>query len=182
MNKLFKTKVRKHRPPRVIPGVDIKGYEGIYRITKDGQVWSYHMNDFKTNVLVKGQEKIMLYKDHIRKWYPIGVLVLEAYIGRKPFPEAVAMHIDSIPTNNNVDNLRWGTNQEVMSRTTRGEKNNHTILKEADVKKIRKMYAGGQIGRGKRGERYTLKEAGNLFGISRASVWRIIHRYTWNHI
>ena len=182
MNKIFKTKVRKHRPPKVIPGVDIKGYEGLYRITKDGRVWSYHMNDFKATSNHRGLEYIMLHKDGIKKWHSVSVLVLEAYICKKPFPDAVAMHIDSIPSNNNVDNLRWGTNEEVMSRTARGEKNYHTMLKDADVRKIREMYAAGQIGRGKKGERYTLTEVGKMFGISRPAVWRIIHRYTWNHV
>ena len=167
------------RPPKVIPGKDIQGYEGIYRITPDGKVWSYHMNDFRATSNHRGIEYVMLHKDKVKTWHSVSVLVLEAYVCKRPFPEAVAMHIDGIPFHNNVDNLRWGTNQEIMSRTTRGANNNHTILKEEDVLKIRRMHANGLVGRGKQ---YSLAETGKLFGISRPSVWRIIHRYTWNHI
>ncbi len=174
-----RTKTRKPRPPKVIPGKDIQGYEGIYRITAGGKVWSYHMNDFKATSNHNGIEYIMLHKDRVKKWYSIGVLVLEAYVCKRPFPEAVAMHIDGKPFNNTVDNLKWSTNQNVMSRTMRGTNNNKTILKEEDVLKIRKMHAEGIVGRGKQ---YSLAETGKMFGISRPSVWRIVHRYTWTHI
>jgi len=171
--------IKRPRPPKVIPGKDIQGFEGIYRITPDGKIWSYKLNDFRATCDHGGVEYIQLHKDKVKTWHSVGVLVLEAYVCKRPFPEAVAMHIDGKPFHNTVDNLKWSTNQKVMSRTMRGENNNKTILKDEDVLKIRTMYAEGIVGRGKQ---YSLAETGKMFGISRPSVWRIIHRYTWTHI
>jgi hypothetical protein len=46
------------------------------------------------------------------KNYRVSVLVCEAFHGPKPFPSAVAMHLDEDATNNRADNLRWGTQKE----------------------------------------------------------------------
>src|SRR5690606_9752706 len=39
-------------------------------------------------------------------------LVAEAFIGAEPIGKPYVLHNDGDPTNNRVENLRWGTNQE----------------------------------------------------------------------
>lgn len=47
--------------------------------------------------------------------FKIGQLVCEAFHGEKPFPEAVAMHLDENAANNRAANLQWGTQKENLN-------------------------------------------------------------------
>ena len=43
---------------------DIKGYEGLYAVTEDGQIWSYRSKKFlKPNKNTSGYLYVILYKD-----------------------------------------------------------------------------------------------------------------------
>lgn len=42
---------------------DIKGYEGLYAITEDGQVWSYKSKRFLSQQIQKGYYNVHLSKD-----------------------------------------------------------------------------------------------------------------------
>ena len=42
-------------------------------------------------------------------------LVCEAFHGQPPFGRAVVIHIDEDATNNNADNLRWGSQKENLN-------------------------------------------------------------------
>ena len=84
---------------------DIKGYEGIYAVTEDGQVWSYIKNKFlrPTGKTYKG---VCLCKDGKHTTYYVHRLVAEAYL---PNPNNLPQvnHKDENPTNNHVNNLEW---------------------------------------------------------------------------
>lgn len=47
--------------------------------------------------------------------YRVSILICEAFHGPKPFPKAVAMHIDDDQTNNRRENLKWGTQKENLN-------------------------------------------------------------------
>lgn len=49
------------------------------------------------------------------KTYRIAYLVCEAFHGPKPFPQAVAMHLDEGSRNNCAVNLDWGTQKENLN-------------------------------------------------------------------
>lgn len=51
----------------------------------------------------------------LKKTFKIAQLVCEAFHGPKPFPKAVAIHIDENPANNTPQNLRWGTQKENLN-------------------------------------------------------------------
>ena len=175
-----KRQTRRHRQPKVMPGIDLKGYEGIYRITKDGQIWSYFKHNFLSPAIDKsGFHRVHLHKNHTRKGYSVHALMLYAFVGEKPFKDAVAMHIDGVPSHNTLDNLKWATRSEMTSSKAKGEKGPHTKLTEEDVRNIRELYKAGRDGTGKR---YTQKELAELYGVTKCTVWRIIRRDGWKHI
>ena len=103
--------------------IDIKDYEGLYAVTKDGKVWSYpkissgkYANRNKSGMWMSGNihngyRVICLCKDKTVKRVFTHRLILEAFIPNpenKPF----CNHKDCNPLNNHVDNLEWCTNQE----------------------------------------------------------------------
>lgn len=107
----------------------IKGYEGLYAITEDGQVWSYISNKFLNKRVQKrdGYELVNLYKDGKQKTFQVHRLVAEAFI---PNPEnkPTVDHKDRNKLNNCVENLKWATtkeqamNRDYKTRRTRGKK------------------------------------------------------------
>ena len=91
---------------------DIKGYEGLYAITPEGEVWSYRNERFlvpKANS--KGYLRVKLFKDGQMKRYRVHRLVAEAYL---PNPDNLPQvdHINEDKTNNCVNNLQWITNRD----------------------------------------------------------------------
>ena len=76
----------------------------------------------------------------------IGALVLTMFYGPRP-DGAVVMHLDDDPTNNCIDNLRWGTptdNARDMARKGRG---GNQRLGPEQVAEIRRRRAAGERGR-----------------------------------
>lgn len=101
---------------------DIKGYEGFYRVSTDGQVQSvervreYLNATIKSRILrqspnPKGYLMVKLYKDGDKKTFPVHRLVAQAFIPN-PQNKPQIDHIDGNTKNNNVTNLRWATNKE----------------------------------------------------------------------
>jgi len=89
--------------------VSIKGYEGIYTITENGDVFSLRDNIYlKAHITKWGYKRIGLMRDKVKKQYLISRLVAENYIPN-PKKLEVVNHIDCDKTNNNVSNLEWCT-------------------------------------------------------------------------
>lgn len=86
---------------------DIKGYEGLYAITPEGEVWSYKRKKFLTpGVNNDGYLIVKLFKDGQKKYYYIHRLVAEAYIpNNENLPQV--NHKDENKTNNCLQNLEW---------------------------------------------------------------------------
>ena len=101
---------------------DIKGYEGLYAVTEDGQIWSYRSKKFlKPNKSTSGYLYVLLYKDENKKHYFIHRLVAENFI---PNPENLLQvnHIDENKTNNAIENLEWCTPVYNTNYGTRNER------------------------------------------------------------
>lgn len=102
---------------------DIKGYEGRYAITADGNVWSYRSQKFlKNNVLPSGYVRVNLYDENQKpKIHYIHRLVAEAFISNPDnLPEV--NHISEDKTDNRVENLEWCTREYNLNYGTRSER------------------------------------------------------------
>ena len=99
---------------------ELKGYEKLYKINKNGEIWSNHYNKIMTPTFHNtGYYVIDLTKDGVEKQTTIHRLLAIQYL---PNPNNLKMvdHIDRNKTNNCLENLRWAsyrTNNLNMGKT-----------------------------------------------------------------
>jgi hypothetical protein len=96
----------------------IKGYEGLYSISRAGHVISHGNKSNHKEVIIlqpsydkDGYKRVTLQKNKKRKYFRVCRLVAEAFIANpenKPFVN----HIDKDKTNDRCDNLEWTTAYE----------------------------------------------------------------------
>lgn len=93
---------------------DIPGFEGIYAITTDGQVWSYRNNKFlKIRKSHNGYLRVQLNVNGKPYEYRINRLVAMTYLPNPNGYEEVN-HKDFNILNNSVDNLEWVSHLDNM--------------------------------------------------------------------
>ena len=124
---------------------DIKGYEGLYKVSNLGRVKSVHFNHSKkvTEKILKpikdrdGYVDAFLYKNGKVKHFKMHRLVAQAFI---PNPNNLPQinHIDENVNNNRVDNLEWctvgyninyGKRNEKVSNALKGRKRSEEYKK-----------------------------------------------------
>lgn len=91
---------------------DVVGYEGRYRVSDQGNVWSCVTNKLLHRQMTnKGKLQVTLTSasgKSNKRTLSVHRLVLEAFVG--PCPEGmVACHYNDIGTDNRLGNLRWDT-------------------------------------------------------------------------
>ena len=122
---------------------DIKGYEGLYAITTEGDVYSYKSKRFlKPKTRGKGYLTVSLYKDNEREDYYVHKLVAQAYL---PNPENLPQvdHIDNDKTHNYVNNLQWITNRD----NVRKGRNKPILQYDLDGNFIREWECAADVGK-----------------------------------
>lgn len=127
---------------------DIKGYEGLYKVSNLGRVKSLNYNrtgnekDLKININEHGYKYVTLCKNSKLKVMTIHRLIANAFIPN-PNKYPCVNHKDEVKTNNSIDNLEWctykynnnyGTKKERISKSNTGKKKS----KEAVLKMIEK--------------------------------------------
>ena len=86
----------------------IKGYEGLYSVTKDGKIYSHIKKRFLKQSIKNGYTSVNLYKNKKYKTYRVHRLVAETYIPNlNNYPQV--NHKDENRSNNSVENLEWCT-------------------------------------------------------------------------
>lgn len=161
---------------RAVPGFD--GYE----VSNQGRVrgWKHRYgvrnkpHEMKLQVDYHGYVKAYLVRDGVQR--PIGVhrLVAAAFIG--PCPTGLQVnHRDGCKANNAPENLEYVTPSENVKhrfdvlgqRVISGEEVYNAKFTHAQVRAIRKQYAGGQI---------TMLALAEEYGTNPSRIWKIVHR------
>lgn len=125
-----------HRP--------IKGYDGLYSITKCGKVYSHRSDKFMSQRISEYGYCLIVLKNHnnYSSSFRVHRLVADAFIPNPDWLEFVN-HKDADRTNNNVDNLEWVThkqNVEHMFKMGRNPKTQRKRLSFDTVQEIRQRY------------------------------------------
>ena len=178
-------------PPGMPAGLKpIPGCAG-YAAAADGRLFScrskYPSKDFpfkewgelRPTKGVRGYWVAGVVTDKGRKQLKLHQLILMAFRGL-PKPGHQGRHLDDNQDNNHIKNLRWGTAKQNRADLIRNGRMpnrkgmNHPMVKltDLDVVAIRKMRKQGK----------TLREIGDLFGVSEASVSLICRKKIWNHV
>ena len=91
--------------------VPIKGYEGLYEISKNGKVLSFKRRPAILKQYKGRYYKVGLTKDGIQKHFFVHRLLAIAFIPN-PHNKPYVNHIDGNKLNNSLDNLEWCTASE----------------------------------------------------------------------
>lgn len=149
----------------------IKGYEGTYSVSMDGEVWSERSNKLlRPNKDKSGYLYFVFSIDKKRKTIKAHRIVAETFIDN-PENKNTVDHINAIRTDNRVCNLRWATNKEQANHPHNIEAHLNSVcpdifryygrLHNYNRKKA-KAYKDGVLV----GEYPSLKEAARILGIN----------------
>lgn len=87
----------------------IKDFQRLYKVSNHGNIFSLRTNKYRKLQKDKdGYLKVTLYNGNNSRKYMVHRLVATAFIPN-PQNKSQIDHIDTIKTNNNVQNLRWAT-------------------------------------------------------------------------
>lgn len=173
---------------------DIEVYKGLYQVSSEGKVRSLDRYEKskggslrfrKGRILAQTKRKngyltVSLNREGVNKKHLIHRLVAKAFIHNiKNLPEV--NHEDGNKENNHTYNLVWCTssyNQKHvfdngLQKARRGSSNGQAKLNENEINEIKKLYTLG---------RYSQSILGNMFGISRSQVGRIVRGERWAHM
>jgi len=91
--------------------VDIEGYEGLYKINRNGDIWSCRNGRFLKPALARGYKMIGLHKDGKQKSYLIHRLIMLHFV---PNPDNLRCidHINRNRQDNRIENLRWSSHRD----------------------------------------------------------------------
>ena len=164
----------------------IKGYEGLYSITKDGSVWSHPKRRsskqgiyLKPGVNTRGYKQVVLYKDNKHKNITIHRLIALTFINN-PDNKLEVNHIDGNKLNNKIENLEWCTSSENHihaykndnHKRMQGELHGASKLKEVDVLNIKKLIENGA----------GCRELGRAYSVCHSLISMIKNGKRWTHL
>lgn len=164
---------------------DIPGYSGKYQASNLGRIKSFNSNNtnkaeriLKPRKKQSGRFQVVLYNNGKKDFF-VHRLILLSFRGECP-SGMEAMHLDDDPSNNNINNLKWGTkseNQKMKFEHNRmdqkGEKGPMAKLRNNDIIRIRDIAKNTKVERG-----YWTKLSRAL-NVTPSAISCIIHNKSW---
>lgn len=160
--------------------VPIKDFED-YLINDEGTIWSTkiyrgrHPKFLKPgNANKHGHQQVTLCKNGKVFTKLIHRLVLETFVG--PCPDGMeCRHLNGNPSDNRLNNLRWGTHKENMldrnkhQTDNKGERSYLSKLTWEDVRQIRSLHKQG----------ISKQNIAKLYPVKRRKISWIVNNKTW---
>jgi hypothetical protein len=154
---------------------DVKGYEGLYKVSNKGRIWSEYSQKVKKPTLQNGGYLLVfLIKNKKRKAALVHRLVAEAFIDN-PNGLAEVNHKDGIKTNNTIDNLEWCSRSDNLRHRSR------VLGQRGNAKQIMCVETGAVF--------EAIKDAGKWAGVTGEAIHSSLKRtggksggYTWKII
>jgi hypothetical protein len=167
--------------------LEIIGYEDHYEISNFGNV-RRHVNAMRTpgtspgRIVIpsftKGYPHVDLSKFGLSETHRVHTLVMYAFCGERPFPDAHICHNDGNPMNCHLTNLRWDSaygNQADVKRHGNRVKGSNVFgskLNEGVVKEIKELLKTGMTG----------KDISIKFDVSVSTISLIKLNKIWQHV
>lgn len=158
---------------------DVMGYEGLYRISSKGRIFSITKQIIKSLQINKkdGYTRVTLSKNSKHRSYPVHRLVAQAFL-ENPENKPTVNHIDGNKNNNFLENLEWATHREQVLHAIetgllvpkRGENHHNSKLNNNSVKEIKDLLENTNK---------TQVEISNQFGVSKSQITNIKQRKSW---
>lgn len=148
---------------------DIPGYDGQYRVSLGGEVFSIS----RQHTLRQGQHRSGHLSVHLRgKTYYVHDLVLTTFCGPRPVGRGriECRHLDGNPANNDLGNLTWGTVKE--NRRDRHLLHEVGKFTRDDVLVVRRMLAEG----------IQVNHVAAAFGVDRHTISDIKNGRSYAHV
>lgn len=145
----------------------VPGYKNRYSVSNLGRVRRDRHDNARIGKVLKprparhGYLRIALYKHGQRRDESIHVLVLLAFVGRRPGRKHEANHDNGIKTDNRAKNLEWSTHRNNVRHAIRTGLRK-CVLKAGDVIDIREECA--------RPGRPTFKAIGKPYGLTDSMI------------
>jgi hypothetical protein len=121
--------------------------------------------------------KVCLSVDAVLTQRQVHILVLEAFVGLRPQGNETR-HLNGIPDDNRLINLRWGTPEENRADTIKhgtlpgGSRKANAKLSENDVLAIRTAYLDGA----------GVTALGRQYGVNKSTIQQIFLKRSWTHV
>lgn len=128
---------------------DVPGYEGLYKVSNYGEIYSVQRNGtkggiMKTPVGKNGYLHVSLSKNNKFKSFDIHRLVALTFIPR-PKELNIVNHKDENKLNNSVSNLEWCTAKYNNNYGTRNERMAKSRINKSKAKKVLQLSKNNQI-------------------------------------
>lgn len=160
---------------RLIPCIEIPGFEGMYAAGADGRIWSFAKGGKRplaaTPPKGKGYPSVSLLRpDGKTTRKSVHRLICEAFHGAPPSPDHECRHLDGNPDNGRPSNLWWGTREEnwqdrkAHGNGMEGAKHHAAKLSDSDRAHIAWAVTNGICSQ---------RHAARVLGMSQAAIWAI---------